>query len=264
MSKIKSFFLLAGLIVYTYTMSGAGNVFAEPVAGMQYEQDFTDDAFDAAISGAQVVFPYQTNKIYQIYAQQGYITDIVMQPGEKIGYVGGGDTLRWVLSKSTVGTGRSGVEHLYIKPIQNGLNTNLIINTDRRSYQINIASGNYYNPSVTWIIEQEINDFKRSKQIDNYLKINPKNLNFDYKFNKKNEPWAPVQIFDDGRKTYLKMKQEVFSTDMPAFFILDKKGEIVLVNYRVLKNTYIIDRVFERGQLVVGKEKIIIKRSKTL
>ena len=233
---------------------------AEPVAGIAEEQDFTDDAFDAAISGSQVVFPYQANKIYKIYAEQGFITDIVMQPGEKIGYVGGGDTLRWVLSKASVGNGRNAIEHLYVKPVANGLNTNLIINTDKRSYQINITSGNYYNPAVTWVIEQEMNNFKREKAVENYLTINPQILNFSYSFTKKNLLWAPVQVFDDGRKTYLKMKPEVISTDMPAFFVLGKNGDVVLVNYRVLKNTYVIDRVFDRAQLVVGKEKILIKR----
>ena len=56
------------------------------------------------------------------------------------------------------------------------------------------------------------------------------------------------------------MKPSVFNVDMPAFFVLDKKNKIVLVNYRVVKGIYVVDRLFERGQLVVGTEKVIVKR----
>ena len=56
------------------------------------------------------------------------------------------------------------------------------------------------------------------------------------------------------------MKPEVFSNVMPAFFILNENNEVVLTNYRVIKGTYIVDRIFDKAQLVVGKEQVTIKR----
>ena len=55
------------------------------------------------------------------------------------------------------------------------------------------------------------------------------------------------------------MKPEVFSSTMPAFFIIED-DKIVLTNYRIIKGTYIIDRIFDEAQMVVGKEKIRLKR----
>ena len=48
-----------------------------PVAGEEFTaENYVQDAYDAANQGVEVVFPYQTNNIYQIYLQEGYITDI--------------------------------------------------------------------------------------------------------------------------------------------------------------------------------------------
>ena len=41
---------------------------------------------------------------------------------------------------------------------------------------------------------------------------------------------------------------------------LNEKNDVVLTNYRVIKGTYIVDRIFDKAQLVVGKEQVTIKR----
>lgn len=233
---------------------------AAPVVGNEPEPNFITDSFDAAISGAEVVFPYQSNKIYTVYAQKGFITDIRMQPGETITSVSAGDTERWVIDKAAVGQGFTKVEHLYVKPVYTGIRTNMVINTTVRTYQLNLVSGNFYNPVVTWQVDKKIGSSSGYSSVKNYAAIDPMKLNFAYKFNKKDLPWAPAKVFDDGIKTYIKMKPEVFSNVMPAFFILNDKNDVILTNYRVVKGTYIIDRLFDKAQLVVGKEQITIKR----
>lgn len=233
---------------------------AAPVVGNEPEPNYITDSFDAAISGAEVVFPYQSNKIYTVYSQKGFITDIRMQPGENITSVSAGDTERWVIDKAAVGQGFTKVEHLYVKPVYTGIRTNMVINTTVRTYQLNLVSGNFYNPVVTWQVEKGISGDSGFKPTKNYAAIDPMKLNFNYKFNKKDLPWAPAKVFDDGIKTYIKMKPEVFSNVMPAFFILNEKNDVVLTNYRVIKGTYIVDRIFDKAQLVVGKEQVTIKR----
>ena len=107
---IKQVLLVAALCVSFSTAAFAG-----PSTGYD-SSEFVEDSFEAAINGAEVVFPYQENKIYKIYAQKGYITDIKMQSGESIISVTAGDTTRWIIDKAKVGKGRSVIEHLYIKP----------------------------------------------------------------------------------------------------------------------------------------------------
>lgn len=233
---------------------------AAPAAGNAPELEFITDFFDAAISGAEVVFPYQSNKIYTVYSEKGFITDIRMQPGESITSVSAGDTERWVIDKAAVGQGFTKVEHLYVKPVYTGIRTNMVINTTIRTYQLNLVSGNFYNPVVTWQVEKNISQSSGYSGVRNYAAIDPMKLNFNYKFNKKELPWAPAKVFDDGLKTYIKMKPEVFANVMPAFFILNENNDVVLTNYRVIRGTYIIDRLFDKAQLVVGKEQISIRR----
>lgn len=136
----------------------------------------------------------------------------------------------------------------------------MVINTTVRTYQLNLVSGNFYNPVVTWQVEKNIGHNSGYSRVRNYAAIDPMKLNFNYKFNKKELPWAPARVFDDGLKTYIKMKPEVFANVMPAFFILNENDDVVLTNYRVIKGTYIIDRLFDKAQLVVGKEQISIRR----
>lgn len=250
---IKQVLLVAALCVSFSTAAFAG-----PSTGYD-SSEFVEDSFEAAINSAEVVFPYQENKIYKIYAQKGYITDIKMQLGESIISVTAGDTTRWIIDKAKVGKGRSVIEHLYIKPQYTGIMTNMFINTNQRSYQLLVVAGNYYNPIVSWNIEKTTKSQFSGEMVQNYLAINPQKLNFGYKFNKEELPWAPAKVFDDGRKTYIKMKPEVFSSTMPAFFIIED-DKIVLTNYRIIKGTYIIDRIFNEAQMVVGKEKIRLKR----
>jgi len=43
-----------------------------------------------------------------------------------------------------------GVPHIYIKPVVETSTTNMIITTNKRSYQLILNTSNWYNPMVTW------------------------------------------------------------------------------------------------------------------
>ena len=231
----------------------------QPVAGTE-TIEFVQDSFAAATAGVEVTFPYIENQIYQIYLQEGYITDIRFEKGEQIKYVGGGDTTRWIIDKATVGNGPQSTQHLYVKPVQKGIYTNLIINTDRRSYQLNLVSTSYYNPALSWLVPKNQTQLDNEKKIRDYGTINADKLDFSYNFTNKKLPWAPERIFSDGKKTYIQLKPSSSAYDIPAFFVVNDEGTLVYVNYRIVNGYYVIDRLFDKGVLIVGKEKIKIKR----
>jgi type IV secretion system protein VirB9 len=86
-------------------------------------------------------YAFEPGSLYQVYAAPMRITDIVLEPGEKIlGQPASGDIVRWVLAAAKSMQG--GVEqwHVYIKPTRPELATNLAINTDRRSYMLELHS----------------------------------------------------------------------------------------------------------------------------
>ena len=53
------------------------------------------------------------------------------------------------------------------------------------------------------------------------------------------------------------MPDEMSVTEAPVLFVIDEEDEPMLVNYRVKGAYYILDRLFERAQMRVGKKGIV-------
>jgi type IV secretion system protein VirB9 len=85
--------------------------------------------------------------------------------------------------------------------------------------------------------------------------ITAEKLNFGYKITGGNEHLRPVRVYDDGAKTYIQMKQEMQNRETPALVVLGADGKGEMTNYRVREQTYIVDRLFDRAQLVLGSGK---------
>jgi type IV secretion system protein VirB9 len=105
------------------------------------------------------VFPYSPGALYQIYAAPGQITDIALEPGEQLvgsGSLSAGDTIRWVVADTESGSGDSHRVHIMVKPTRPAIETNLVVNTDRRTYLIELRSREKpYMPSVAWFYPEE-------------------------------------------------------------------------------------------------------------
>jgi type IV secretion system protein VirB9 len=59
-------------------------------------------------------------------------------------------------------------------------------------------------------------------------------------------------VFDDGQKTYIFMPNPERFHETPALLISVKGKKNEIVNYRVDKDRYIVDRLFNRAVLLVG------------
>ena len=92
---------------------------------------YTQDGANSQ-DNSTVIFKYAPNQLYKIYCRVGYLTDLSLKKGERITFVGGGDTSAWAVEKAVV----DGVPHIYIKPTVETSTTNLIITTNKRSYQL--------------------------------------------------------------------------------------------------------------------------------
>jgi len=97
----------------------------------------------------------------------------------------------------------------------------------------------------------------------------PENMRFDYSIasSSRTRAWTPLQVFDDGQQTYIRMPANLNATDAPALFIIED-GKPLMVNYRVRGvadgsngPTYVVDRLFDRAELRVGaKNRVTIRR----
>lgn len=226
-------------------------------ASASYVSD-TQDAINAQ-GNATITFAYSPTQLYKIYCRRGYLTDLAFKKGETIQFVGGGDTAGWAVSKAIV----DGVPHLYIKPVVEVSTTNLIIATNKRSYQLILHSSSWYNPMVAWTYaSEERQDLLRSAQQEQTIRTGTvnvtgvENLDFHYNVKGKNAEYRPAMIFSDGMRVYLKFKK-IPQRQVPIFIQEQGKRTMTLVNYQQKDDYYIIEVPFEKAQLRVNEHENI-------
>ena len=202
---------------------------------------------DGYINAVQV-YPFAQGALYQVYASPGEITDIALQDGEQLvgsGPVAAGDTVRWVIGDTESGSGAAKKIHIMVKPTRADLMTNLVINTDRRTYHLELRSTEKtYMASVSWQYPQdELIALRRQNvaaeaaaPVDVGLDL--ANLNFRYAIEGDAAPWRPTRAFDDGRKVYIEFPRGIAQGEMPPLFVIGAAGDSQLVNYRVRGNHY--------------------------
>lgn len=215
----------------------------------------TQDAINAQ-GDSTMVFTYAPEQLYKIYCRRGYITDLALKRGESIRFVGGGDTAAWQLDQSVV----DGVPHLYIKPVVETSTTNLIITTEKRSYQLILNTSDWYNPMVYWTYGAEDHaDMMRRKAQEQSTQTGSVNvtgveqLDFSFQVRAKGEAkeYLPEMVFSDGVRTYLKYKT-LPKQQVPLFVTKRGKKTMTLVNYHARDGYYIVDVSFDKAQLRVS------------
>lgn len=197
---------------------------------------------------------------------------VELQAGEKIvGEPQIGDSVRWNISPGMYGNGEQGTQMVVLKPQETGLDTNLLITTDRRAYYLRLVSkAQEYVARVAFRYPEEENSQKwqqhlvdqrtqeRESKRDLQLlpaMITADKLNFGYSVTGGNDHIRPRRVYDDGAKTYIQMKPEMQNRQAPVLVVIGADGKGEMTNYRVREQTYIVDRLFDRARLVLGSGK---------
>ena len=236
---------------------------------------------------AMMSYTFEDGALYDVYTAPLRLTSIQLQAGEVItGKPAAGDTVRWVVG---VNQGQQGAApHILVKPVQAGLQTSMVVNTNKRTYLLNLSSHpQTWMAAVRWQYPED--DYQRQLAQYNAAKaardteirrrqaarqqqiaqqqeqqrlavpaLDLNNLNFAYaiqapRFGKP--AWTPTQVFDDGRKTFIRFPAARQRTEAPALFVLSAEGELQLVNYRVQQDYYVVDRLFNAAELRVGQQR---------
>jgi type IV secretion system protein TrbG len=220
------------------------------------------------------VYPYATGALYQVYTAPGQVTDIALQEGEQLvgsGPVAAGDTVRWIIGDTESGIGQTKRVHIEVKPTRPDLVTNLVINTDRRTYHLELRSTEKaYMASVSWQYPQDqLIALRRQNAvaesaapIDTGLDVG--RLNFRYAIEGDTPAWRPLRAFDDGAKVFIEFPPGIRQGEMPPLFVLGPEGGAELVNYRARQNYYVVDRLFAAAELRLGgdhQQKVRIVRT---
>jgi type IV secretion system protein VirB9 len=200
------------------------------------------------------------------------ITDIQFQEGEIIKEIQLGDTVRWRITPSLSGTSPHEISHIVVKPTDVGLETTLVVFTNKRSYSLNLKSTtSKYFPVVSFAYKDEQESAWSSYHEKTKDRLTPQpssneissELDFGYDIEGK-ASWKPITVYNDGKKTYIQMPKSMLNKEAPALLVLDEYGDDKLVNYRVLKDKFIVDKVFSKAILILGvgykQEKITISK----
>jgi type IV secretion system protein VirB9 len=191
-----------------------------------------------------------------------------------------GDSRRWDVTPVSSGTGVDEIPLLIVKPIEAGLDTDVVVPTDRRTYVVRLVSDPTRYVSrvafkystdehVKWAAFQAHQDARKrdaelaADEADRAQKEKDKKdgvierttdavdkLYTDYKI--EGDPnLVPQSVFDDGQQTYICYRNNRRFRELPTLIILvNGKGE--LVNFRVEGNKYVVDRLFDKAFLIVG------------
>jgi type IV secretion system protein TrbG len=190
------------------------------------------------------------------------VTDIALQEGEQLvgtGPVAAGDTVRWIVGDTESGTPKAPKVHILVKPTRPDLSTNLVINTDRHTYERSFArprrptwprspgstrrtSSSRCAGRTHWLTPQpQLRPDSTSTACASATRLND------------NPRWRPLRAFDDGRRVYIEFPRGIAQGEMPPLFIVGPQGKTSeLVNYRVRGSHIIVDRMFAAAELRLG------------
>ncbi|MGY3149592.1 P-type conjugative transfer protein TrbG [Bradyrhizobium sp. USDA 3397] len=206
---------------------------------------------------AAQIYAYSPGALYQIYAAPGQITDIALEEGEQLtgsGPIAAGDTVRWVVGDTESGSGDTRRVHILVKPTRASIETNLVVNTDRRTYLLELRSRERpYMPSVAWYYPETLRERSRAVALKPVLPEPAQRIS-RYAIEGDSPPWRPLAAYDDGRKVYVEFPQGIVQGEMPPLFVIGPDGKTELVNYRAYGNVLIVDRLFAAAELRLGGE----------
>jgi P-type conjugative transfer protein TrbG len=200
---------------------------------------------------------------------------IELEAGEKIvGEPHIGDSVRWIISPAMYGAGDKATPVIILKPQTPGLDTNLLITTDRRAYYIRLISRpEDYVARVAFAYPEDdgrkwqqqlaaqqavAKQEKHAAEVPHAM-IAVEHMNFEYVIHGGDEHIRPARVFDDGAKTYIQMPPDIQHREAPVLLVVGNDGKGEMTNYRVKDQTYIVDRVFDRADLMLGSGKKALK-----
>lgn len=209
------------------------------------------------------VVAYDPDAVIRLQGAYGYTLALEFGADEPVVAVSMGDSVAWqAIARSNV---------LYLKPHENKAETNLLVQTSRRSYTFNLTA---FKPvgvddgRLTYRVrfrypqdearqlevrtkaaaEQAEREARTTVGLTSTMSLGqppesrrrlPSQWNFNYSF-KGSRVAAPVQVLDDGQFTYLRFAN---FESVPAVFEVDTKKNENLANFRREGEWLVIEKV---------------------
>ena len=223
---------------------------------------------DGFVGGVQM-FDWSPGRVYEVWTAPLRVTTLSLAPGETLVAKAAGDTVRWQIGEAISGVGAAQVTHVLLKPLERGLETNLVLTTNRRVYLINLRSGGAeaFNAAIAWdfaslIAEPSAERAAPAVPVSDPVVMPEGEPDGRYRIEPhgRRPRWTPTSVFNDGRRTFITFDADLQVDEAPVLFVIAPDGESQMVNYRQVGGLFVVDRIFERAELRLGDRRPQIVR----
>lgn len=244
------------------------------------------------VPGPDGVIQFPFGGPYPVICRPLKMCDIRLEKGELIRGWTMSDKEMWIApganSPQILYSGEDGntIPHVILKPADAGLDSNLIITTNKRTYDIQLQSSqSNYVPAVAFYYPAEINQgiadqrdsIRTQAQSQSAIPLDNTNnnilsvwnnkptnnntdqsmvpvtdINWNYKVSGDDVPWKPTQVFDDGVHVWIKFPATA-QVSPPLFELDENDQKKSLLVYEVEPGGYYrVDTLFDNAGLIVG------------
>ena len=229
------------------------------------------------LAGAQALqeYEYAENRIYPVRTGLGITTQIELSPNETVVDYSTGFSSGWEISR------RDNV--FYVKPKNVDVDTNLLVRTETHSYVFELrvvatdwkALDQAKNAGVQYKVSFRYPNDTRFKAEAAKAETTPAlnlgldrsrayNFDYDYRTRTRLRALVPVNVYDDGRFTYIRLADTTpFPTgSFPAVFARDREGsEEYVVNTTVQGETIVVHGTYPYLVIRHGKDVVGLRRN---
>jgi type IV secretion system protein VirB9 len=191
------------------------------------------------LRGSQVrMVDFVPDQVIHVQSAPGYQLMIELAPDEQIENVAVGDSGAWQVTANKRGS------RLFVKPIQAGVTTNMIVITDVRVYSFELQPLAEPQPDMAYAIRFRYPAPSNGAPADAAPAGN-------YKLG-GSAALRPRGMHDDGVHTYIE-----WATDqaLPAIYAVDGKGKESLVNGMMRDGRMVIDSIQQRLVFRIDKQR---------
>lgn len=200
---------------------------------------------------------YDPNQVFRFVGHYGFQSSIEFAMGEEIQTVSVGDSVSWQMVPSG--------HRLFLKPIEQDASTNMTVVTNKRTYHFELdaeETEDIRDKNMVFVMSFAYPDTSAYiKNISSRKDALPEPVDQPelYRFNytmSGPEHIAPIKVFDDGEFTYFEFRRK--NAIIPAFFVVESDNSESLVNYRMVGDYLVVERVAPRFTLRHGPDVICV------
>lgn len=225
---------------------------------------------DQFVGGVQV-FAWAPGRVYEVWTAPLRVTTLTLGPGETVVSKAAGDTVRWQIGDTTSGTGANARTHILLKPLERGLETNLVLTTSHRVYWLDLKSGSAeaFNAAIAWdtpvdLADQSADGVDAATETGLVMPQGALDARYRIRPQGRAPRWTPTAVFNDGVRTFITFPPDVWTDEAPTLFVSAADGGSQLVNYRQQGGLFVVDRVFDQAELRSGDRRPRIIRLERL